>query len=57
MGDKWLRARTSVLMEVPSAIIPTQTNLVINPLHPEGWRASGSSRFRRCLDRRRLGLS
>jgi RES domain-containing protein len=34
-GDRWLRAQTSALLEVPSAIIPTETNLVLNPLHPD----------------------
>ena len=35
IGDRWLRAKTSVLLEVPSAIIPTETNLILNPVHPE----------------------
>ncbi len=34
VGDRWLRAGTSALLEVPSAIIPTETNLILNPMHP-----------------------
>jgi len=35
VGDKWLRAKTSALLEVPSAIIPTETNLILNPVHSD----------------------
>jgi RES domain-containing protein len=35
VGDRWLRAATSALLEVPSAIIPTETNLILNPAHPD----------------------
>lgn len=34
-GDRWLRAGASALLEVPSAIIPTETNLILNPAHPD----------------------
>jgi len=33
VGDRWLRAKASALLEVPSVIIPTETNLVLNPEH------------------------
>lgn len=35
VGDRWLRAGTSVLLEVASAIIPTETNLILNPVHSD----------------------
>ena len=35
VGDRWLKAGTSALLEVPSAIIPTETNLILNPMHPD----------------------
>lgn len=35
VGDHWLKAGTSALLEVPSAIIPTETNLILNPMHPD----------------------
>jgi RES domain-containing protein len=34
-GDCWLLANRSALLEVPSAIIPTETNLVLNPAHAD----------------------
>jgi len=33
VGDRWLRGNTSALLEVPSVIIPTETNLILNPEH------------------------
>ncbi len=33
VGDRWLRAGASALLEVPSVIIPTETNFVLNPAH------------------------
>lgn len=33
VGNRWLRDGRSALLEVPSAIIPSETNLILNPLH------------------------
>lgn len=33
VGDRWLETNTSALLEVPSVIIPTETNLILNPAH------------------------
>ena len=33
-GDAWLSARTTLLLAVPSAILPEETNYVFNPRHP-----------------------
>jgi RES domain-containing protein len=35
VGDRWLRGNSSALLEVPSAIIPSETNLILNPSHPD----------------------
>jgi len=35
LGTAWLRRRKSVLLEVPSAIVPETANLLFNPLHPD----------------------
>jgi RES domain-containing protein len=35
IGDEWLRAKTSVGLLVPSAIVPEEQNLILNPLHPD----------------------
>jgi RES domain-containing protein len=34
-GDRWLRAGTSALLEVPSAIVPSEKNILFNPSHPD----------------------
>lgn len=33
-GDAWLDSAASALMEVPSAIVPEEPNVLINPRHP-----------------------
>ena len=35
LGAKWLRERASVVLKVPSAIVPQTSNCVFNPLHPD----------------------
>lgn len=40
IGDAWLAERTSALLWVPSAIIPFEQNVLINPLHPDSVRLS-----------------
>ena len=35
IGDSWLESRRSVILEVPSAIVPTEKNFLINPMHPD----------------------
>lgn len=34
-GDAWLAARTSAILAVPSAVIVTEFNYLLNPLHPD----------------------
>ncbi|WP_334159289.1 RES family NAD+ phosphorylase [Oryzomicrobium sp.] len=34
-GDKWVSSGTSCLLEVPSAIVPEEANILINPAHPD----------------------
>lgn len=37
-GDDWLAGEESVLLEVPSAILPDTFNVLLNPHHPEAGR-------------------
>ena len=34
IGDSWIENQQSVILEVPSAIVPTEKNFLINPSHP-----------------------
>lgn len=33
-GGEWLGRRSSAVLAVPSAVIPAETNYLLNPLHP-----------------------
>ena len=33
LGDEWLKSGTSPVLEVPSAVIPTEPNYLLNPRH------------------------
>lgn len=35
LGDAWAAARTSLGLQVPSAVAPYHVNYLINPLHPD----------------------
>jgi RES domain-containing protein len=34
-GDAWVKSRRSVVMRLPSVIVPSEWNYVINPNHPD----------------------
>jgi RES domain-containing protein len=38
-GDDWLRSGRTAVLRVPSAIVPTATNLLLNPRHPRAAEA------------------
>jgi RES domain-containing protein len=35
IGDEWIARRRSLVLRVPSVIIPTEANSLINPAHHE----------------------
>lgn len=35
LGDEWLEAGESVALRVPSAVVPSEFNYVLNPSHPD----------------------
>lgn len=34
-GNRWFEARLSVVLRVPSAVMPSDSNYLINPTHPD----------------------
>ncbi|MCU0810389.1 MAG: RES domain-containing protein [Thiobacillaceae bacterium] len=38
LGTDWARRRSSAVLAVPSAVIPVETNYLLNPLHPAFFR-------------------
>ena len=35
IGTEWVTKRSAAVLAVPSAVIPAETNYVLNPLHPD----------------------
>lgn len=35
LGDAWIASASSVALQVPSAVIPTEPNILLNPAHPD----------------------
>ncbi len=35
IGDRWIKAASSVLLQVPSTLVPAESNFLINPAHPD----------------------
>ena len=52
LGDEWLRAREHLILTAPSAVVPQERNVMINPAHPllAKVRIAAIERFR--FDRR-----
>jgi RES domain-containing protein len=40
LGSEWLQSKSSVLLRVPSAIIPTEFNYLLNPQHKDFSKVS-----------------
>jgi RES domain-containing protein len=34
-GEKWLKEKRSMVLRVPSAVLPQEDNYILNPLHPD----------------------
>lgn len=34
IGDKWLVEQRSLILQIPSVVVPRESNFMINPLHP-----------------------
>lgn len=35
IGDKWVASAQSVILQVPSVIVPCESNYLLNPTHPD----------------------
>jgi RES domain-containing protein len=35
IGDAWVAGQRSVALEIPSAVVPTESNYLLNPNHPD----------------------
>ena len=35
VGDDWLSSMSSLALEIPSSVLPSETNVLLNPLHPK----------------------
>lgn len=54
IGDDWARSKNSVVLEVPSSIIPQESNYLLNPEHPDFDRIRIGEPERFTLDKRLL---
>ncbi len=54
LGDVWVRDRRSAILLVPSAIVPSENNVLINPIHPEARRITYGAPARFSYDPRLL---
>lgn len=52
IGDAWVRAGETVALRVPSAVIPSEFNFVLNPAHPDFERCSIGARQQLQIDPR-----
>jgi RES domain-containing protein len=57
LGDRWLAARTSALLRVPSIPSPESWNYLLNPLHPAAVRIKVDWARRITYDKRIFRLS
>jgi RES domain-containing protein len=35
LGDRWIESRRSVVLRIPSAVVPSEFNYLLNPRHPD----------------------
>jgi RES domain-containing protein len=52
LGDAWIAARASAVLEVPSAVVPAEKNYLLNPAHPDFAKIRPGTPQRFSFDRR-----
>jgi RES domain-containing protein len=55
LGNAWLDAGQSVMLRVPSVLIPTEFNYLINPRHPDARKFKVVAKVKFSFDPRLLG--
>jgi RES domain-containing protein len=55
-GTEWARQRRSAILLVPSALVPQEANVLINPAHPDAARIIVGPEVPLVWDRRLFGL-
>jgi RES domain-containing protein len=55
LGDRWVREARSVVLAVPSTIIPSERNFLVNPAHPDFRRLHIHKPVEFAFDSRLLG--
>lgn len=54
LGTSWARKKSSLLLRVPSAVVPNECNVLINPAHPDMSRVILAEMERFSFDSRLL---
>ena len=52
IGDTWLAERRSLLLEVPSVLVPETWNVLVNPAHPEVGLLKIAAKYDHAFDAR-----
>ena len=52
IGDSWLAERRSLLLEVPSVLVPETWNVLVNPEHPEASLLKVAKIYQHAFDAR-----
>ena len=52
IGDRWLTAKRSLLLQVPSVLVPETWNVLVNPLHSESDRLKITAVYKHPYDAR-----
>lgn len=52
IGDQWLTENRTLLLEVPSALVPETWNILINPRHSELNKLKIAARYQHAFDAR-----
>jgi len=55
IGSAWLRSLRSALLRVPSALVPSTCNVLLNPLHADAGRVRIESMYEYPFDLRIKG--